>query len=122
MVYSVRSVSGALYPRTYVLIYNDIGAGTRLTVHCKSKDDNLGTHVLAYRQHYDFSFHRHIFRETLFFCGMQWNGTVYRFDIYDQDRDDFCCKKHCEWNVHRGGACMFNRETSKFDLCHGWNT
>ncbi|KAK8512670.1 hypothetical protein V6N13_082795 [Hibiscus sabdariffa] len=116
MLYSVRSVSGAWNPRTHVLIYNDIGAGTHLTVHCKSKDDDLGPHLLAYRQHYDFSFHPHFFRETLFFCGMQRNGMVYRFDIY------YSCKKHCEWNVHRGGACMFNRETSKFDLCDGWNT
>ncbi|KAK8512673.1 hypothetical protein V6N13_082792 [Hibiscus sabdariffa] len=120
MVYSVRSVSGSLYPRTHVFIYNDIEAGTRLTVLCKSKDDDLGTHVLAYRQHYEFSFHRNIFQKTLFFCGMQWNGTVYRFDVYDGERDEHC-DYHCEWNVHREGACLINQDTTKFDICYRWN-
>ncbi|KAK8997092.1 hypothetical protein V6N11_020581 [Hibiscus sabdariffa] len=121
MIYYVRSVSGVWYPRTRVLINNDIGVGTHLTVHCKSKDDDLSPHVLEYRQQYDFSFRPHFFRETLFFCGMQWNGTLYWFDIYDQYRDGHRCGKHCEWNVHSEGACQLNHGTSKFDICYDWN-
>ncbi|KAK8997097.1 hypothetical protein V6N11_020590 [Hibiscus sabdariffa] len=122
MAYSVSSTSDALFAKTHVLIYNDIGTGTQLAVHCKSKDDDLGLYVLVYRQSYEFSFHRDFFLKTLFFCNMQWNGTVYRFDIYNQKRDDYRCGDRCEWNVHGDGACMLNPQTSKFDICYGWNT
>ncbi|KAK8980636.1 hypothetical protein V6N11_072951 [Hibiscus sabdariffa] len=37
-----------------VRIYNDLGSGINLTVHCKSKDDNLGEQHLGYRNYFEF--------------------------------------------------------------------
>ncbi|KAK9288939.1 hypothetical protein L1049_017410 [Liquidambar formosana] len=47
-----------IYPweKTRVTIINELGEGLNLTVHCKSKDDDLGQHVIGYQMSYDFRF------------------------------------------------------------------
>ncbi|KAF1864317.1 hypothetical protein Lal_00021973 [Lupinus albus] len=37
---------------THIYIKNGLDKGTPLTVHCKSKDDDLGVHVLKYDEEY----------------------------------------------------------------------
>ncbi|XP_024029586.1 S-protein homolog 4-like [Morus notabilis] len=73
--------------KTHVHMTNDLGTGTDLTVHCKSKDDDLGIHVVAPNGSYGFRFAPNIFGGTLFFCRMEWPGNSHYFDIYVQKRD-----------------------------------
>ncbi|KAE8687421.1 hypothetical protein F3Y22_tig00111022pilonHSYRG00714 [Hibiscus syriacus] len=51
-----------------VLIYNDLGYGTDLTLHCKSKNDDMGEQHLGYRNYFEFRFRPSIFMNTLFYC------------------------------------------------------
>ncbi|KAE8654107.1 hypothetical protein F3Y22_tig00117056pilonHSYRG00892 [Hibiscus syriacus] len=120
LLFSISSVSGFLVkPITTVVIHNDIGAGSYLTFHCKSKNDDLGVHVLTYGYTYTIKFRPLFMTGTLYFCGFEWDGTVHRFDIYDEDRDDPICT-HCEWKIKPTGPCMQNPRNSKFDICYGW--
>lgn len=45
-----------LLNKTHVRIKNDLGDGVNLTVHCKSKEDDLGVLVLPNDQFFEFSF------------------------------------------------------------------
>ncbi|TYI84171.1 hypothetical protein E1A91_D05G345600v1 [Gossypium mustelinum] len=99
-----------------VLIYNYLQNGTDLTVHCKSKDDDLGVHLLAFRNYYEFKFRPNLFGTTLFYCSMQWDGRMHWLDIYTSERDT--CT-YCLWNVKPEGPCLVEY---KKVTCYSWNT
>ncbi|PON63769.1 Self-incompatibility protein [Parasponia andersonii] len=58
-----------------VKITNSLGPNIDLTLHCKSKDDDLGDHVLPYNASFGFDFNRNIWGTTLFFCGFPWGAS-----------------------------------------------
>ncbi|KAE8695437.1 hypothetical protein F3Y22_tig00110711pilonHSYRG00007 [Hibiscus syriacus] len=101
-----------------VIIYNDLEDKKDLTIHCKSKDDDLGVRVLSYKEYYDFQFKPHLFGRTLFFCRVTWNGKSHWFDVYRGDRDNGCYESDiCVWNVRQNGPC-----TEILDVCYPWDT
>ncbi|AES87141.1 plant self-incompatibility protein S1 family protein [Medicago truncatula] len=61
---------------------------TSLNVHCKSKDDNLGIHILNFGGLYKFSFKPQFIpiRPTLFSCNFTWpqNPNIFHLDVYNQ--------------------------------------
>ncbi|MED6181046.1 hypothetical protein PIB30_015964, partial [Stylosanthes scabra] len=66
-----------------------------ITVHCKSKDDDLGFHTLKTNKSYQFRFNpRIIFGRTLYYCSFIWSGVheLLYLDVYDQahDKCDVC--------------------------------
>jgi len=102
-----------------VTIINDIypeSTPTEFTLHCKSKDDDLGFHSIAYSQQYVFSFQpSYVFwKNTLFFCSFTWQGSPYRhyIDIYSQKRDG--CNS-LQWKMNRTGG-------SKWGQFYPWNS
>lgn len=121
LLVSIVAVSGAsIFTGVYVLMKNDLGNGIDLQVHCKSKDNDLGVHHLAYQAEYGFSFHPSVFGITLFFCGMEWDGKLHWFDIYDYSRDGKLCS-NCTWSIQKDRPCRFNEKTQKSDICYPWN-
>ncbi|GFQ07435.1 hypothetical protein PHJA_002887600 [Phtheirospermum japonicum] len=52
-----------------------------LSLHCASKNDDLGHHNLTTNQDFHFSFCDNPF-STLFFCRFQWNNKNTSFDVY----------------------------------------
>ncbi|KAF1864389.1 hypothetical protein Lal_00022047 [Lupinus albus] len=80
---------GYLGKYTHIYIKNGLDKGTPLTVHCKSKDDDLGVHVLKYDEEYKFQFEPSFNQNILFFCGFTWDSNLHRFDIYDQNKDSW---------------------------------
>ncbi|GMJ10526.1 hypothetical protein like AT3G16970 [Hibiscus trionum] len=122
MLLFVASEAGFLLHKQDILVYNDLQAGTDLTLHCKSGDNDLGIHVLTYHGNpFEFKFRPHFWAVTLFYCSFEWNGTVHRFDIYDFNRDFEKCKR-CLWNIKANGPCMLNYDTNKYDICYPWKT
>lgn len=86
---------------------NGLEGGKNLTMHCKSKDDDLGIQVLTPGATWMFKFHPNWFMwgQTLFFCRFSWEGIDYRyFDIYIQQRDDQICHDCC-WTIKADGPC-----------------
>ncbi|MBA0692676.1 hypothetical protein Goari_010213 [Gossypium aridum] len=116
MLLFLASEAGLFEPKVHVLIYNDLQNGADLTIHCKSKNDDLGVHLLTYRNDYEFKFRPSILLDTWFYCSMQWNGTMHWFDIYTSKRDT--CT-FCLWNVRPEGPCLVEY---KKVTCYSWNT
>ncbi|KAF4371482.1 hypothetical protein F8388_002010 [Cannabis sativa] len=113
-------------PKTHVVIINGLDSDpSDLTLHCKSKDDDLGTHVVPYNSSYEIVFHPDLLCTTLFFCNFQWPKSQidHFFNIYDCQRDDKKCKKckHYIWKISSTGACMEDNKTKDFTICYPWN-
>ena len=98
--------SNFAYGKIHVRIYNALSNTSDLTVHCKSKDDDLGVHVIHLFDYFEFSFNKRVIGETLFFCDFRWKGALKRFDIYKQKRDD-CVEDLCYWDIKEDKLCMF---------------
>ncbi|KAI4342004.1 hypothetical protein MLD38_026668 [Melastoma candidum] len=64
---------------THVYIYNELDLGPTLTVHCWSKDDDLGEQDLPPKFSWDFSFGLDAFGRTRFDCTFEWDDEVHKF-------------------------------------------
>ena len=106
--------------KVHVRIINEVGEGLDLKAYCKSKDDDLGSHVIAPHLFYEFSFHPNFFPNTLFFCKFWWGNESHWFDIYNESRDEKYCDEQCWWQVKPTGPC-FMTPTGVTDRCLPWN-
>ena len=59
-----------------------------LLVHFKSKDDDLGTQIMASNKTYEWEFRENIFKSTLFYCAFNWGNVVAIFDMFIAKRDE----------------------------------
>ncbi|AES78431.1 putative plant self-incompatibility S1 [Medicago truncatula] len=96
-----------------VTIINDLATQstpTNLTLHCKSKDDDLGFHTLTIGEKYTFSFKpSYVFwKSTLFFCSFTWPGNPDRhyIEVYKQRRDG--CENR-EWKMIKTGGYLWGQ-------------
>ncbi|KEH41974.1 leguminosin group486 secreted peptide [Medicago truncatula] len=111
--------SDSIFWRTqHVNVTNYLLDNLDLTLHCKSKDDDLGVHLLHHGDNVRWGFGLNFFGETLFFCSFQWNDELHRFDIYRSDRDYGVCRS-CNWYIFQSGPCRFNGDRS--DVCFSWD-
>ncbi|KAI9072127.1 hypothetical protein K1719_045904 [Acacia pycnantha] len=101
----------------------------RLTVHCKSKDDDIGEHKIRFGENFHFHFKPNVIPSTLFHCRFCWpcDTSVHHFDIYDQTRDVDSCVKHqggvslCSWKIWKTGPCRFNGQCQAYTDCYPWS-
>ena len=108
------------YTPTHLNITNGLGAGLDLTIHCKSKDDDLGQHVVPFGGEYTIDFCTNFWRTTVFFCGMSWSSEFHWFDIYDASRDSYC--GDCKWTIQATGPCVdYYKYIWKESVCYPWN-
>lgn len=102
-----------------VKIVNTLEGNLDVTVHCKSKDDNLGAH-LHHGDDFSFKFEpKVIFGNTLFFCSFIWAGELKHFNIYQGGdlRKTDC--DNCNWNIFKSGPCR--HQESRDPICFPWN-
>ncbi|OWM86195.1 hypothetical protein CDL15_Pgr011019 [Punica granatum] len=111
-----------LFPKIRVDVFNELPRGATFTIHCKSRDDDLGTHVIQPGQKYEFSFRVNFFKTTLFHCGVSWEGGHVDFALYRASRDDNGrCDEYCRWQA-RGDAIVGYRENRPDpDIVIPWN-
>ncbi|EEF38489.1 S-protein homolog 5-like [Ricinus communis] len=102
----------------HINIINNFGVD--LTVHCKSKDDDLGAHLLHDQEAYRFGFKPNYWGNTLFYCSFAWTGEVKWFDIYVDERDYGRCLD-CKWRVDENGPCFLDNDTGEVNKCYQWN-
>ncbi|KAJ4837309.1 hypothetical protein Tsubulata_047624 [Turnera subulata] len=109
-----------LKSKARIHIINDVGRpGVNLSFRCKSKDSDLGSHVLGYRGSFSFHFCPNMFGTTLFFCSFAWGGQSHWFDIYEAKRDQNC--GDCTWNITPTGPCLVTSTAPlKRQLCYPW--
>ncbi|CAO2841224.1 unnamed protein product [Amaranthus hypochondriacus] len=101
-----------------VQMINTLQGREDLTIHCKSKDNDLGVHVISFNGTYGFQFKPSFFGGTLYYCGFTWDESLHWFDIYVQSRDRDCTNV-CPWYIYESGPCyLYDDQTTK---CYQWN-
>lgn len=121
LVFLFMSVT-ILEAKTHVRIINDFPDHSVLSVHCRSKNNDLGWHYLSYNSSYEFRFRPNLWGTTLFACEMKWppsnsHGVViYRFK---RDYDCHFTGGTCTWYIKPTGPCMFMKDYPM--MCLGWD-
>lgn len=98
-----KSPRKSLFPKTRVYVYNNLGNEIALNLHCKSKDDDLGLHLLKNGEFFVWKFGVNIISTTRFTCKMEWRNVSGIFDIYLDSRDSERCNV-CVWKVSQNGV------------------
>ncbi|XP_028785458.1 S-protein homolog 5-like [Neltuma alba] len=107
--------------RTHVKITNYLYGNLELRVHCRSKDNDLGNHLLRAEQSFEFSFSPNIWGTTLFYCSFKWDGSYKWFVIYDDGRDEYNCNDAtCIWQITQDRPCQVNAPGNGL-LCYPWD-
>jgi len=105
-----------------VNVNNTLEGNIDLTLHCKSKDDDLGVQLLHRGQSFSWKFSPRfppIIFQTLFFCSFTWTGESHHFDIYVQGVEKLDNCDYCNWNVFKSGPCRIQEKGDP--ICFPWN-
>ncbi|GER51449.1 plant self-incompatibility protein S1 family [Striga asiatica] len=88
-----------------VTLVNTIPVNPPVSMHCWSKDDDLGHHKLASNQSWGFGFCLKPF-STLFACHLHWGRAHAAFDVYDAKWVILPCEddNHCTWKIDEYGV------------------
>ncbi|XP_050211853.1 S-protein homolog 5-like [Mercurialis annua] len=105
--------------KTNVYVDNSLDYGLDLTLHCKSKDNDLGIKLLHFDETFKFTFRPTFWGTTEFFCSFQWKDRFEWFSIYVDNRDYPICYD-CYWIVKTDGPCM-KSASGYYDICYKWN-
>ncbi|GFP96201.1 hypothetical protein PHJA_001764200 [Phtheirospermum japonicum] len=109
----------SLWPKTIVRVYNNLGNDINLTLHCKSRDNDLGIQLLANGDSFQWKFHPNIFGTTTFYCSMEWNDKSGSFDLYVDQRDSERCIV-CVWKVTQNGVRGYSKEDGVEQIWFRW--
>ncbi|CAI9768596.1 unnamed protein product [Fraxinus pennsylvanica] len=78
----------AIRAEVLVQVMNHLDNGHCMNVHCQSKDDDLGLHLVEDGDDTTWSFDVNFWGTTLFYCDVQWDDSKWHhFDAYDAKRD-----------------------------------
>ncbi|MCL7024594.1 hypothetical protein MKW94_006891 [Papaver nudicaule] len=119
------SAYGAFWNAIHASVKNDISDKTVLTIHCKSKEDDLGEHRLAYGESFAWNFHQNFMRSTMFWCFMWWRDSTGKYiqgsyEVYKLKRDWHNCHTQCPVSIRKDGIYAYYDELKKFDLLFPW--
>ncbi|KAL5781507.1 hypothetical protein ACOSP7_006536 [Xanthoceras sorbifolium] len=102
-------------------IFNLLGGNAKLTVHCKSQDEDLGTVVVDDGNHFNWKFHLKSNSTTFYVCDMSFENVKGQFRIFDEVRDVMRCDTlRCIWEVQRDGLYLYIRENVDYEKQFSW--
>lgn len=111
----------SIFDQVQVDITNRLGSGKNLTIHCRSKDDDLGEEVVENGGVYAWSFKTNAWGTTLFYCDLNWEGmSGFSFDAYSFRRDFVRCKSSCSWLVAKEGVYQRNEISGFWEFMYFW--
>ncbi|KAK9265420.1 hypothetical protein L1049_003544 [Liquidambar formosana] len=119
----ISLVSAILFERVHVYLLNRVEPGKTLSLHCKSKNDDLGMQQIVFNQTYEWSFHNNFFGTTLYWCFMYWEKSQYvfgSFNIYEGSRDQSRCRKSCWWMIEEDGLFSLNGDSFIWEHMYDW--
>ncbi|MCL7043911.1 hypothetical protein MKW94_025984 [Papaver nudicaule] len=116
---------GIIFDTITVFVQNDLEHHQPLSIHCQSRDDDLGEHKLAHRQDFHWSFRNHIFQRTRFWFSMLWKDSAGKlvhgnFDIYRSRRDWSLCKDNCYWSIRESGWYLYHKDGKGLHFMYKW--
>ncbi|GLT31746.1 hypothetical protein SLA2020_064570 [Shorea laevis] len=106
-------------PRT-LQIFNNVQPADKLTVHCKSGDEDVGEVEVKYGEAYEFKFNPNVWGTTLYFCRITWRYKTLSFDAYRHSRDFTTCDLYCVWSVTIDGPYFFDARKRIWVLRYKW--
>ncbi|KAJ0035820.1 hypothetical protein Pint_24138 [Pistacia integerrima] len=106
--------------KVHASIKNRLDNGKNLTVHCQSKDDDLGQQNVADGNEFGWDFAVNVVGTTLFYCDMEWDQYQYHFDAYAVNRDYVRCENQCLWLVSAEGMYGLNGRTGFWEYMYHW--
>ncbi|RDX63267.1 Self-incompatibility protein S1, partial [Mucuna pruriens] len=106
----------------HVSIKNNLGSGKNMSLHCQSKDNDLGTQNIVYGDEFGWDFSDNVIGSTLFFCDLGWqNVQQFHFDAYSFARDMVRCDGvGCSWLVAAEGIYGLNGQTGFWEFLYQW--
>ncbi|KAG4959279.1 hypothetical protein JHK87_035912 [Glycine soja] len=106
----------------HVSIKNRLGSGRNMTLHCQSKDNDLGKQNIAYGDEFGWDFSDNVAGTTLFFCDLGWeNVEEFHFDAYSFARDRVRCgDAGCSWLVSIEGIYGLNGQSGYWEFMYQW--
>ncbi|XP_028770448.1 S-protein homolog 2-like [Neltuma alba] len=105
---------------THLSVNNYLYNSLELLLHCQSKDDDLGRHLLHPKESFKFRFNPNLWGTTLYYCSFQWPGAVKWFNIYEDGRDSSNCDDgKCIWIIKQDGPCQVNAPGYGV-ICYPW--
>ena len=108
----------AFHHKTTVKLINSLHGRIDLTLHCKSKDDDLGKHILHPGMDIHWTFIPNFWGTTQYYCFFQWFGSGGKwFDVYIEKYDDSFTQLN--WSIRQEGPCFINAEG--ITTCYPWN-
>ncbi|KAJ6958667.1 hypothetical protein NC653_040347 [Populus alba x Populus x berolinensis] len=87
LIIATCDAAGCLWKPTRLNINNDLGPGLDLTIHCKSKNNDLGQHVVPFGGEYTIDFCSNFWRSTLWTI----HATGPCMDYYNYYTKEFVC-------------------------------
>ena len=115
---SLSSTSNFVLGKVHVRVMNRLGHGRSMQIHCQSQDDDLGCLTVPDGREIEWKFYVNFWGTTLFYCAVQWNGSVWHhFDAYSYKRDDNRCEARCNWMISEDGRLFgFNQKHGTWDV------
>ncbi|PIA30175.1 hypothetical protein AQUCO_05700106v1 [Aquilegia coerulea] len=95
-----------------VYIWNDLMPNVSLTIHCKSKNDDLGQHIIHYKKNWNWNFQLNLWFTTLFWCNAEWVNPATKkvvsasFVAYEREhmlKDWTSQCFECIWSMRKDG-------------------
>ena len=109
-----------------VIIKNNIPGPLPLSIHCYSKDDDIGFHVLNNGNDFRFHFGVNFWGTTKFWCDFWWNSKHTSFDVFNSHvADDYCGNNlgnKCFWSATPSGFSIANKDNPSSGDLHFLNS
>lgn len=108
-----------------VTILNHMTDST-LVAHCKSKDDDLGEHVLGIGGKYYWNFDENLWQSTLFWCNFysSKHGHASGDVFWPEDEPPFladnCINNNCFWSARDDGIYFRLSSLKSIQLMYPW--
>ncbi|KAK9699454.1 hypothetical protein RND81_08G174600 [Saponaria officinalis] len=110
--------------KVLVTINNTLSNNKKLIVHCKNKDDDLGTVDIAPRHAYQFYANKSSRENTSYNCDFTFDNKLHWFHVYDQNIDSSFCRKVCYYEADENRICRylsFMKNDMRYRQCFKWN-
>ncbi|XP_027343145.1 S-protein homolog 5-like [Abrus precatorius] len=120
MIIAADTLTVGVHARKHVRVTNLLGKDAVLYLHCRSRDDDLGLHVLRFLQFQEWSFNNNIGGTTLFWCSLQWNDKQRSIEVYNYERDNKDCSSYCWRFLEPDGAYFYIENTRQWEHRYSW--
>ncbi|CAL0299643.1 unnamed protein product [Lupinus luteus] len=103
-----------------VSVMNYLQGNLNLTVHCKSKDNDLGIRVLPVYGRYQWQINANVLKTSLFSCSLSMRDGSLSYDIYSYERDHNRCPTECVWDVKTEGLVGLSEDVAQPNIFVKW--